>query len=332
MDDTISKIYQYKTVKPYIGLEGIIPIKHKDVIMGVEIELENIHDGYKIGTNTTTEDGSLKVHGMEFVTIPLKLRYLEVELTRIFRGLKAPLVSSRCSTHVHMNVRDMTPDQLLNMVMLYTIFERGLYRLTGDRWNSNFCVPIGLNPKILDNAFYHWNGVSQWSWNKYMGLNLCPIWGGDGSKKIGTVEFRQMHGSTDVKEIIGWCNMIAALKRAAQSMDQEELIAHIRTMNTTSGYYWLVREVFGKWGKLLSHQPTFATDVETAISLLKMTIPEKKLNFSKEKPKLASKISAIPKPSKVIWDINSFAPVFTYPVDAGLVAYAPVPPEPEPSF
>lgn len=285
--ETISKLYNYKALKPYTGLEGSIPIKHKDVIFGVEIELEQVNVKYKLGTSNAIEDGSLKINGMEFVTVPLKLRYLEVELTRIFSGLDAPLVSSRCSIHVHMNVRDMTPDQIINMVLLYTIFERGLYRISGDRWNSNFCVPIGLAPQLLKKIFSSWDNVSSWSWYKYTGLNLCPIWGGEGSHKLGTVEFRQMRGSTDVKEIIGWCNMLAALKRAAQKMDQGELIAHIRTMNTTSGYYWLVREVFGKWAKLLSYQPTFAEDVETAISILKIYLPESVL-MKKEKVTLKS--------------------------------------------
>jgi hypothetical protein len=304
--DTISKLYNYSPLKVYTGLEGKIPIKHKDVMFGVEVELEQVNNPYKIGTNIVTEDGSLKVNGMEFVTIPLKLRYLEVELTRIFSGLKKPLVSSRCSIHVHMNVRDMTPNQLTNMVLLYAIFERGLYRISGDRWNSNFCVPIGLAPQMLKVVFNNWNNPTQWHWSKYTGMNLCPIWGGEGSKKIGTVEFRQMHGSTDVKEIIGWCNMIAALKRAAQKIDQEELLSHIRIMNTTSGYYWLVREVFGKWSKLLSHQPTFAEDVEKAIAILKQNMPKGKL-VAKEKTVDKKKELNFSSPSKTIatkaWDI-----------------------------
>ena len=282
--NTISKLYCYKPLKVYTGLEGNLPVKHKDVVMGVEIELENVSPGYSIGTSKATEDGSLKVSGWEFVTIPMRMRYLEVELTRIFSGLgKETLVSSRCSTHVHMNVRDMTKEQLVNMVLLYAIFERGLYRISGDRWNSNFCVPIHHNPNLLSVVLKNKNHLTSWYWNKYTGLNLCPIWGGDGSKTLGTVEFRQMHGSTDVKEIMTWCNIITSLKRYAQDIDQDELISHIRTMNTTSGYYWLVKEVFGKWAKLLSHQATFAEDVENAITMIKSVMPKEMIGYKKEK-------------------------------------------------
>ena len=92
-----------------------------------------------------------------------------------------------------------------------------------------------------------------------------------------------MHGSTDVKEIMTWCNIITSLKRYAQDIDQDELISHIRTMNTTSGYYWLVKEVFGKWAKLLSHQATFAEDVENAITMIKSVMPKEMIGYKKEK-------------------------------------------------
>lgn len=300
-DATISKLYNYKALKPYIGLEGRIPVKHKDVYVGVEIELEEATLDYKISSCKTTSDGSLKLNGAEFVTIPIKMRYLEVELRRIFEGQKNPLVSARCSTHVHMNVRDMTVNQVLNLVMLYTIFERSLYHISGDRWNSNFCVPLTQSYGMMSKFFKYWNNRNYWHWWKYTGLNLCPIWGGE-SSQIGTVEFRQLHGTTNVEEIMQWCNIITALKRAAQDIDQEELLAHIRIMNTTSGYYWLAKEVFGRYSKLLTDQDTFAEDTEWGLTFLKSVIPDKKLGFKKEKQTL----------SEIVEDLKDKKFVYTY--------------------
>src|SRR5512139_2640004 len=270
---TVSKYYKYKSLPTHVGLEGRLPIKHKDVVVGIEIELEGIKCGVqKINSSKVTEDGSLKLDGVEFVTIPIKMRYLEVELRRIFDGLKEPLVSSRCSTHVHMNVRDMTPQEIVSFVLLYMIFERSLYRISGDRWNSNFCVPLTMAPQLIAGFLSKGNNPGNWGWYKYTGLNISPIWGGE-SSCIGTVEFRQLHGTTSVEEIIQWCNLITSLKRAAQDIEQEELIAHIRTMNTTSGYGWLAKEVFGSYAKLLTNQDTFVEDVETCISFIKFVMP-----------------------------------------------------------
>lgn len=288
-DLTISKLYKYKRLSPYVGLEGRIPIKHKDVYVGVEVELEDVSGFYDLGTKNFVEDHSLKIGGAEFVTIPIKMRYLEVELQRLFGSIvSTPTVSSRCSTHVHVNVRDMTVAQVLNMVMLYTIFERSLYRISGDRWLNNFCIPIQSAPETFNRLLRYSNKPSQWEWNKYQGLNLCPIWGGE-SSKIGTVEFRQLHGTTSVEEIIQWCNIITSLKRAAQGFDQEELLAHIRTMNTTSGYWWLVRTVFGRYSKLLTDHSNFAEDTERGITVLKTCIPRAMLGYKEEKTTKTSK-------------------------------------------
>ena len=270
MEAKVSKLFKYKSLPKYEGLEGSIRIKHKDVFVGVELEVENCPDIYKTTVIRGTEDHSLKINGYEFVTMPIKLRFLEVELRRTLEQLQGKvLLSSRCSTHVHMNVRDMTPTQLTNMVMLYMIFERSLYRMSGVRWNNNFCVPLYMAHTMARKWFENANkSPYSWSWYKYTGLNLSPIWGGE-STKIGTVEFRQLHGSVDVEEIVQWCNIITSLKRAAQEMDQEEIVTHIRTMKTTSGYWWLAKEVFGSYAKLLTKQPKFAEDTENCISNLK---------------------------------------------------------------
>lgn len=286
---TISEYYKYKPIPIYHGLLGSIPVKHKDVFVGVEVELEGI-DGqvFKNSCLDCHTDHSLKVNGMEFVTIPLQLKYLEVELKRLFDNFKnkPPLISSRCSVHVHVNVRDMTPEQIINMTLLYMVFERSLFRISGDRHLSNFCVPLYSCHEMVERLFLDALDMVSWKWYKYSALNLSPIWGGE-STKIGTVEFRHMHGSTDVEEIVNWCNIITSIKRAAQKFEQEEILAHIRTMNTTSGYYWLVKEVFGRWSKMLTRLPEFQEDTEDCITNLKYllkNLKKKKENIPIEPP------------------------------------------------
>lgn len=287
---TISQIYKYKPIPNHVGLEGRIPVKHKDVYIGVELEVEGIKSINNINSCKLTEDGSLKLDGAEIVTVPIKLRYLEMELRRIVAGIKNPILSKRCSTHVHMNVRDMTKEEIINMLLLYMVFERSLYRISGDRWTNNFCIPVQECWGTVSSALKQWDNFSYWKWNKYIGLNLSPIWGGE-SSMIGTVEFRHLHGTVDVEEIIQWCNLITSLKRAAQKIPQDEILAHIRIMNTTSGYWWLAEEVFGKYGKLLTNQSTFKEDVEKGISYAKTVIPEAYIKFKPPAKKSSPKAS-----------------------------------------
>ena len=284
LDLTISKLFKYKPLPKYAGLEGRIKVKHKDVYVGLEMEFENVPSFYHTSAVHDVEDYSLKVAGKELVTIPIKMRYLEVELRRVLDQVKTDVsLSSRCSLHVHMNVRDMAPEHLNNMVMLYMMFERSLYRISGDRWDNNFCVPLFMAHQLVENWFKFETQPKSWTWYKYTGLNLSPIFGGE-STRIGTVEFRQHKGSTDVEEIIQWCNFITSLKRAAQTLPRDELITHIRTMNTTSGYWWLAREVFGSWAKILTSSPTFQEDMESCIANLKYVLQNSLMSKKKLAP------------------------------------------------
>lgn len=267
----LSDIYSYKPLSRYIGLIGKIPCRADSTYVGVEIELEGILD-VQVPKSTwiRTEDNSLKENGAEFVTIPIQFKFLEVELERLFNGIGVCNISSRCSVHVHLNCRDLTCNTLYSFILLYLIFEKSLYNFSGGRWNNNFCIPLNFYPQIagefvrgLDkNIIYD-------VWYKYLGFNLSPIWGGE-SKKFGTIEFRHMSGTTDTARIISWINLIVSLKISAKRLSPKVLIEKLRSMNTTSSYYWLVKEVFKEFSPLLTNQPTFKQDVENCVTVAKL--------------------------------------------------------------
>ena len=274
----ISKLLKYKSLSKYVGLEGKLQIRAPTTFIGVEIELEKVNLSYlPNGTWTATEDGSLKEEGREFITIPIQFKYLEVEIQRLFKGIKSCNASTRCSVHVHINVRDMNLEELYNFILLYIIFEKSLYNYSGSRIDNNFCVPIFYYPILVKDFLYElkeYKTINK-SWYKYFGFNLSPIFGGE-SQPLGTIEFRHMKGNTDCNWIINWINLIVSLKIQAKSLKHEELETHIRTMNTTSGYYWLAKETFKSFNELITKQPTFKDDIESCITLAKsiVTKPE----------------------------------------------------------
>src|SRR4030042_4305971 len=176
-----SHILKYKPLSNYEGLEGRIPCRAKTTYVGIEVELEGVRTKHSTPSSwKTVEDGSLKIDGVEFVTIPIKFCYLEKELERLFGSLHTSTISSRCSIHVHMNARDFTMDELYVFLILYIIFERSLYRLSGDRWNNIFCVPLTTAiEKVASVIKDITNGIPLHSlyWWKYLGVNLSNLSG-----------------------------------------------------------------------------------------------------------------------------------------------------------
>lgn len=293
MSDKLGEMFVYKSLPKYEGLKGVLPVHHPNVYVGIEIELEKV----KVGAFPTTfymeEDHSLKVEGREFISIPIRAKYLEVELTRLFNGLFQYDTSVRCSTHLHMNVRDMTVEQVHKLLILYMIFEKSLFNFAGqNRWKNNFCTPLFSCPRHITKWFI----TPCAHWYKYFALNLSPIFGGQ-SKKTGTIEFRHMGGCSDVPKIISWVNLITSLKSAAIKMPMETLLMHLETMNTTSAYWWLAKEVFGKSSKIITDQDSFKEDVESCITQTKFLVLDSSI-----KKKLLVKPKEVVKPKEtVVW-------------------------------
>jgi hypothetical protein len=175
-------------------------------------------------------------------------------------------------------------EELEKFLILYLIFERSLYRVSGDRWHNNFCVPLYNYPINVKEMLHSLSkGEFYNSWFKYYGLNLSPIFGGE-SSKIGTIEFRHLIGTKDINHILLWVNLITSLKIAAKRMNIVQLKQRIIDMNNTSDYNTLVEEVFRSHSTVIKEQPTFKDDVEMCITQLKYCMLIKDINISIEIP------------------------------------------------
>lgn len=287
----LSDFFRYKGLPKYEGLLGKIPVRAGTTYVGVEVELERVITKNKVHPTSfiITEDGSLRNNGKEFITIPINFCFLEKELERMFSNLSRKEITSRCSVHVHLNVRDFTQKELFTFVLLYFIFEKSLYKLSGKRWDNLFCIPLYNFPNLVGATLSslhneEGDGVTRLHWNKYSGLNLCPIWDRrNGKGAIGTVEFRQLEGTTDVERIINWINLIVSLKISSKMLSKEGLIKKIEEMNTSSDYYNLCDFVFREWSPQIRGQETFKEDVESCITRAKFLLWEVGLIKSEEK-------------------------------------------------
>lgn len=201
------------------------------------------------------EDGSLR-DGAEFVlSNPLVgedlISALEVLEDKCRRGYKQ---SVRTSVHIHIDVRDLSAEQLLTFIGLYLIFEKAIYRYHNHKYNREdniYCLPfyktnrfltsLGSLSYLKDTGFdedelpgFLRQSLSQM--NKYYGLNVASVF------RFGSLEFRHMEGSTKKDAILQWINIIMSMKKYAMSFTGD----HTQILQTisASGYKTLTNQVF----------------------------------------------------------------------------------------
>lgn len=266
-----------------------LPMVEPHYLYGIEVEVERVRipDNAILNWNIT-EDGSLRDHGYEFVSKPTHAEYIPAILHKLFNSLRPGYTfSPRCSTHIHMNVRDINIGSLYNLVLVYQLFERALFKWVGHNRDKNiFCVPLYECelPNIIRSMFEE-NPVTYVSmWSKYTAMNLLPI------TNYGTVEFRHLEGTNDIRRILSWVNMLSSMKRYAQRNNLETIRQNIFELNTTSHYLQMTEEVFGiDLARELVHasgEEQFCLDMSRCVSEIK-------------KAWLASKRAVAPRPDRI---------------------------------
>lgn len=258
-------------------------------LFGLEVEIERVQGAMEGWSSFVTEvfpwslhgDGSLRNHGCEFISRAASYEDMRRMIPSLFLLIKkySPNAdfSWRTSIHVHMNVRDLTATQLMDMIILYLIFENSLFQYaSASRKQSIFCVPLleskGVLRKILSlwDAAHKNKGPSfrssiidlQTVWEKYGSLGIFQL------RNYGTLEFRHFPGTWDVKKILGWLGLIQQLKNCAREITHEELVQTILTINTLSHYSAFREAIFGDSSQLLNF-PTFEGDVAVGVMRLK---------------------------------------------------------------
>lgn len=206
---------------------------------GIEIELENITDT-NLNTNywRSITDGSLRNRGREFVFngahggTDLFLACVELDT---FLGRQNPDGNWRCSTHVHVDVRELTATQIKNIIITYLVYEKLLFRLSGfHRYTNNFCAAFGFAQQQLQLLAANWRRDDREflqqvanGWDKYSALNLRPM------AAFGSIEFRSSAAEWRKGKLIRLANRFLAVRDfgAAWAGTHEELIQHLATLN-----------------------------------------------------------------------------------------------------
>ncbi len=266
-----------KTVAQVFGSPKVVAFKSKlpdakycsnpELLLGVELETENVRNsagGYSdilsSGFNAT-QDNSLRGSALEFISVPMRQATLLPELEAFFKITKFSNrnYSDRCSVHVHANVQDFTQEQLSTLFLAYTVVEdvmfqfvnTGLPEGVGERDTNLYCVPWSqcrMNRTLLSTLLQLGHKAAFKNWQKYTALNLVPI------TTYGTVEFRHMHGTSDMGKLTTWINLIGSLMRFSKESTYDEIVATLKILNDVSAYERFYTAVLGNY---LPYNETF---------------------------------------------------------------------------
>jgi hypothetical protein len=250
-----------------VPIELTEPVLDKSCLVGIEVEVENLEyfPQYK-KLWEVTEDGSLRNNGREYISAPIKGPMIEYAVKRLFRDLSAYKYkfTPRCSIHVHMNARTMTAEQVYGMMLVYLVFEKTLFRFVGgNRENNIHCVPI-RDCNLLRMFKYILSGkCSPEMWMKYTAVNLVPL------KTQGTIEFRHMVGTDDVKKILTWINLLLKIKLFCYKRTLASIKGEVCALNTNSEYLGFFSRVFEEYQGVLQIDQK---EMEEGVSLIKLIV------------------------------------------------------------
>lgn len=187
---------------------------------GLEIEAENVHvfleDLEPPNFWNVDADGSLRNAGIELVSGVLEPEAVGPALQNAYEWLEGhgATFSSRCGTHVHVNVSHLQADKVAAVVCAYIALEPLFFRhvLGEERAENIYCIPF-YEAEGATNELQHlvhttreqpvMLRVAAGSWNKYSALNLIPL------MRFGTLEFRQAPAFSVPDDLILWVNTIA---------------------------------------------------------------------------------------------------------------------------
>lgn len=220
-------------------------------LIGIEVEVENYapREATLNKAWTVTSDGSLRNNGAELITRPIQAMYAPPMLNYLFNQFLNIdcYFGTRTSIHVHLNVQDLTRAQALDFVLVYSVFEKLLYKFVGEGRQKNiYCVPLSDCDLLVNLIDYGETRNREWS--KYTGLNTLPI------HDKGTIEFRHMHGTTDIKKLSTWVNLITKLKEYVKRVGTSHIRAAIAEMNDEFDFGSMLQDIFGEYAAALVYE------------------------------------------------------------------------------
>lgn len=226
----------------------IAPEHHEELpavaSFGFEVELEGLNNWPEVDGWDLKGDGSLR-EGMEYVFSGPASG--QKAITRVESFVSAmeetpPAPTFRCSTHLHMDMRDVEWPVYERTVLTYMAFEDVFFdHCQPYRRDSNFCIPFFSNDwlaqtfgrRILAPEGDREKVLGLTSWPKYSALNLQV------THNFGSIEFRGAHALTTRQEMVGLMQRMLCLKAFAMAHAETPLEEFLKVLSEVN-----LRDVF----------------------------------------------------------------------------------------
>lgn len=221
--------------------------------VGVEVELERAHSLLNKNWEywSLKGDGSLRDEGIEIVfNRPYQGTDIILALDEMQSNIEGTPVqcTEYCSTHLHMNFLSSTPDEVMNFLCLYLLFEDGLARFCGpNRENNLFCLTVSNAEEQLEVYRQMYRNrennilrpISRRGGQralKYSALNIAAL------TQYGTIESRLMYGIKEKGVLLRWMNTLMRIRTHALRMNS---VQDILVEASAQGLMAFVQEVLG---------------------------------------------------------------------------------------
>jgi hypothetical protein len=242
-------------------IKNLIGCREQSGDVGVEIELEadNIPHGDFMPEMWKKEvDASLRGESAEFVLRrPVKLSQLD----EAFQSLQntfdqagtSPRPTYRAGIHVHVNVQDLTPTQLVTFICSYFMLEEVLLRFCDkSRLGNHFCLRMSDASYSLDKLveFIETENIRHLDNEdlRYASLNVTSLF------KYGSIEFRALESTLDYERIKTWAGVLVHLRDYAMTLRSPvDLLANASAL----GFEHYAPIILGRWYR---HFQPWATD------------------------------------------------------------------------
>lgn len=235
--------------------------------VGIEIEVEGEHIP-KINNEIwrTEEDGSLKsIENCEYVLNNPVKRY-EIDkviknLTDIWKDNNTVIHEShRAGIHVHINVRDLTLDEVIAFALSYYIVEDILIDFCGeDRVGNLFCLRSSDAEWVLIHLKHclETDKIKELKTDaiRYSSLNYKAL------LQYGSLEFRGMRSTRKLLYLKKWVKLLLALKDYSIGKNPKDIIFEY-SIKGAKGFY---QDIFGGDNAIIKFKDEFENSMSDGI-------------------------------------------------------------------
>lgn len=251
-----------------LGLTILRPVTNPGIMVtgdpvGVEVEIENNSSSRVDRLSNWNVVGEGSINGFEAVlSQPMGGLHLVQALQELEDALsertQEQMFSEMTSTHIHINVTDLTADELFSFITLAIMFEPVLYNYVAPHRNKNhFCLPMSDADDVLvrlaqvvmahrrgDLSRGHFSTRFSMNQCKYAGINLSSI------ARYGSLEFRMHQGTSRTTDIIRWVNILLTLKEHSRGRSPVNILETKVEMGIMSQFV----EILGNYSGILTYE------------------------------------------------------------------------------